>query len=206
MAMTKTVRIGTRGSALARWQTDHVAALLREAWPALQVDIQVIRTRGDRVLDTPLPLVGGKGLFTAELEHALRSGAIDFAVHSLKDLPTEDAPGLTVGAIPARAPVQDVLISREGMDLDHLPPGATIGTSSRRRAAQLLHHRPDLHILDIRGNVDTRIRKTLDPNGPYDATILAQAGLERLELLEGLPAHVLPFQVMLPAPGQGALA
>lgn len=198
-------RLGTRGSRLARWQTDHVAHLLRAAHPGLTVEVVVIHTRGDRVLDTPLPLIGGKGLFTAELEAALRECRIDAAVHSLKDLPTDMPAGLALGAIPLRGPVQDVLVSREGYTLDALPFGATVGTSSRRRAAQLLHRRPDLHILDIRGNVDTRVRKTLDPAGPYTATVLAQAGLTRLGLDAGTPVP-LPVDVMLPAPGQGALA
>lgn len=199
------VRLGTRASALARWQTDHVIALLQESHPRHRFESQLISTRGDRVLDTPLPLIGGKGLFTFELEHALREGEIDFAVHSLKDLPTEDAPGLVVGAMPQRANPADALVSKAGYTIDTLPKGSVIGTSSRRRAAQLLHHRPDLRIQDIRGNVETRIRKALDPDGPYTATILACAGLERLNLAE-VVTQVLPFEVMLPAPGQGALA
>jgi hydroxymethylbilane synthase len=200
-----TVRIGTRGSALARWQTDNVAERLRAAWPGLDVQLTVMTTHGDRVLDTPLPLIGGKGVFTAELEAALRDHTVDFAVHSLKDLPTENPPGLTVGATPERADPRDTLISRAGYTLDTLPHGATIGTSSRRRAAQLLSRRPDLKMADIRGNVDTRIRKALDPDGPYDAILLAAAGLERL----GLAGHVsqyLPLDVMLPAPGQASMA
>jgi hydroxymethylbilane synthase len=204
MIHPSTVVIGSRGSALARWQADHVAALLGAAYPNLQIEIAIISTRGDRVLDTPLPLIGGKGLFTAELEHALRGGEIDLAVHSLKDLPTDDPPGLTVGAIPERASVHDALVSRGGHTLDSLPPGATIGTSSRRRAAQALHARPDLQIADIRGNVPTRIRKVEDADGPYDATLLAQAGLERLGQVDRI-SEVLPLDRMLPAPGQGAL-
>ncbi|HLV34319.1 MAG TPA: hydroxymethylbilane synthase, partial [Spirillospora sp.] len=137
------IRLGTRGSELARWQTEYVKARLQEAWPDKQFEVQVITTRGDVVLDTPLPLIGGKGVFTAELESALRERAIDFAVHSLKDLPTESPDGLTIGATPERASVQDVLISRGGQGLDVLPAGASVGTSSRRRAAQLLHRRPD---------------------------------------------------------------
>lgn len=199
------IRLGTRGSELARWQTEYVKARLQEAWPDKQFEVQIITTRGDVVLDTPLPLIGGKGVFTAELESALREGAIDFAVHSLKDLPTESPDGLTIGATPERASVQDVLISRGGQGLDALPAGASVGTSSRRRAAQLLHRRPDLKIIDIRGNVPTRIAKALDPNGPYDALVLARAGLERLNLLENVTEE-LSLDVMLPAPGQGALA
>ena len=201
----RTIRLGTRGTALACWQTNHVAGLLGAAYPRLDVEVVIITTRGDQVLDTPLPLVGGKGLFTAELEAALCSGEIDFAVHSLKDLPTEDPKGLTVGAIPRRADANDVLVSRAGEPLERLPRKATVGTSSRRRAAQLLYHRPDLRTADIRGNVDTRIRKALDPDGPYDAIILAQAGLERMGRL-GAVSQVLPLDIMLPAPGQGALA
>ncbi len=203
--MTKAVRLGTRGSKLARWQSEYVLKLLQAAWPDLRAEIQVITTHGDRVIDKPLPLVGGKGLFTAELESALRSGAIDLAVHSLKDLPTDTPDGLSIGAIPARANPADVLLSRDGHKLETLPDGAAVGTSSRRRAAQLLHWRPDLRLTDIRGNVDTRIRKALDPNGVYDAIVLAYAGLERLGRLD-VAAQVLSFDLMLPAPGQGALA
>lgn len=200
----RTLRLGTRGSALARWQTDYVAGLLADAWPALTCTVVVFHTQGDRVLDTPLPLLGGKGVFTAELEAALHSGEIDLAVHSLKDLPTEMPAGLALGAVPARAEAADVLISRAGHTLETLPRGATVGTSSRRRAAQLLHYRPDLRILDVRGNVDTRIRKALAADGPYDALLLAHAGLARLERSEVI-TQVLPLNVMLPAPGQGAL-
>lgn len=198
------LRLGTRGSQLARWQTDYVAALLQTAWPRMQIATLVITTKGDRTLDTPLPLIGGKGLFTLELEESLRCEEIDIAVHSLKDLPTESPAGLTLGAIPARANPADVLISRAAHTLASLPHGATVGTSSKRRAAQLLAHRPDLHIIDIRGNVDTRIRKVQDADGPYDATVLAYAGVARLERLD-VVSEILPFDLMLPAPGQGAL-
>jgi len=204
-AVPALLRLGTRGSALARWQTDYVAALLQVAWPDLHLAIEVLHTQGDKVLDTPLPLLGGKGLFTAELEAALRSGAIDLAVHSLKDLPTAMAPGLVLGAIPPRADARDAVISRSGRRLAALPAGATVGTSSRRRAAQLHFRYPQLTTIDIRGNVDTRIRKVLDPNGPYDATILACAGLERLGRRDAI-TELLSLEVMLPAPGQGALA
>jgi hydroxymethylbilane synthase len=202
--MTRTIRLGTRGSMLARWQTDYILGLLKAAWPALNFEVKVITTRGDQVLDTPLPMVGGKGVFTAELEAELHSGAIDVAVHSLKDLPTDSPSGLTVGAIPRRADPHDALISRERYTLETLPDGATVGTSSTRRAAQLLYARPDLRLIDIRGNVETRIRKALDPEGPYDAIVLAMAGLERLSYLETV-SQILPFDAMLPAPGQGAL-
>jgi len=192
----------TRPSALARWQTQHVIKALQSHWPDLTCEEVVITTQGDRVLDKPLPEIGGKGLFTTELEQALLAGEVDVAVHSLKDLPTDDAPGLTIGIIPQRADVHDALICPAGYTLDQLPTGAVIGTSSIRRQAQLLAYRPDLQTQSIRGNVDTRIRKVL--KGQYDAIILATAGLTRL----GLEQHItqyLPLDLMLPAPGQGAL-
>lgn len=205
MTPPNTITFGTRGSALALWQTRHVMALLQTASPSLSVAYEIISTRGDRVLDTPLPLVGGKGLFTAELEAALYEQRIEGAVHSLKDLPTEQPDGLAIGAIPPRANPADALISRVGYTLDTLPKGATIGTSSTRRAAQLLHLRPDLSLRDIRGNVDTRIRKALDPAEGYDAIVLACAGLERLGYGDVITQVIAP-DVMLPAPGQGAIA
>jgi hydroxymethylbilane synthase len=170
----------------------------------LEVLVETFSTKGDQILDTPLPVIGGKGLFTAELETALREKTVDAAIHSLKDLPTESPDGLIVGAIPRRENPADVLISREGYVLESLPPGATVGTSSRRRAAQLRYLRPDLQTADIRGNVPTRIRKALDPNGPYDAIILAYAGLKRLDRLDNI-SQILPIENFLPAPGQGAL-
>ncbi|MCU0499204.1 MAG: hydroxymethylbilane synthase [Anaerolineae bacterium] len=193
------LRFGTRGSDLARWQTDYIAGLLS----AHSAEIHVFSTTGDRILDTPLPQVGGKGLFTAELEAALRTGSIDLAVHSLKDLPTEPPPDLQIGAIPPRANPFDALISPQGYTFETLPKGAIIGTSSPRRSAQLRYLRPDLQIKDIRGNVDTRLRKALTKD--YDAIILACAGLERLGLSDAI-SEVLSPDVMLPAPGQGALA
>ena len=218
MSTPRHIRLGTRGSALALWQTECVGALLRALYPDLSVETVVIQTRGDRFKDKPLPSIGGKGLFTVELEERLRQGRIDGAVHSLKDLPVVEPEGLALGAIPARGDVADALVVRSGGEtaieaggaprlpgLLSLHEGAVVGTGSRRRAAQLLARRSDLRILDIRGNVDTRVRKTLDPTGPYDAVVLAAAGLKRL----GLDAHIslrLPFETMLPAPGQGALA
>ncbi len=203
--MIRHIRIGTRGSALARWQTEHVAQRLQARWPDLEVEIVLFTTRGDREQHRPLPEIGGKGLFTAELEAALRAGEIDLAVHSLKDLPTRLPADLTIAAVLPREDPHDVLISRHASSLEELPPHPTIGTSSTRRAAQVRLARPDATVLPLRGNVDTRVRKALDPEGPYDAVILARAGVVRL----GLEAHVtqvLPFDVMLPAPGQGALA
>lgn len=198
-------RLGTRGSVLARWQTRHVRELLQAAYPHLAAEIEVIHTAGDQLLDLPLPQIGGKGVFTAELEAALYSRAIDLAVHSLKDLPTQAPPQLALGAIPPRATPADVLVSQHGYTLQTLPQGATVGTSSQRRTAQLLYRRPDLRVSDIRGNVNTRVRKALDANGTYDAVVLAQAGLQRLAYSEQI-GQVLPFELMLPAPGQGALA
>ncbi|MEM6335354.1 MAG: hydroxymethylbilane synthase [Bacteroidota bacterium] len=197
------LRLGTRTSRLATWQAEHVAAGLRAAWPGLGVELTPFVTRGDKVLDTPLPLIGGKGLFTAELEAALREGRLDLAVHSLKDLPTEDPDGLILGAILPRENPRDVWVCEAGHTLQTLPEQAVIGTSSPRRAAQLKRLRPDLQIESIRGNVETRLRKASAP--PYDATVLAHAGLDRLGLLERGTA-VLDFETMLPAPGQAALA
>lgn len=193
----------TRPSALARWQTRSIIQGLESRWEGLKCEEQVITTRGDRVLDVSLPEIGGKGLFTYELEEALREGRVQAAVHSLKDLPTEDPPGLVIGAITERADPRDVLICPAGWMLEGLPAGSIIGTDSNRRRAQLLAYRPDLQIKPIRGNIDTRIQKALD--GEYDAILLAAAGVTRL----GLQKHItqyLPFEVMLPAPGQGALA
>lgn len=200
-----TIHLGTRASTLARWQTDHVIALLSQVHAQTHFEARIFSTKGDQILDTPLPLIGGKGLFTQELEQALLTGEIDLAVHSLKDLPTENPPGLTVGAVPSREDPLDALVCQQGHTLESLPPGAVIGTSSRRRAAQLLHHRPDLIIRDIRGNVESRIRKALDPDGPYMGTVLACAGLRRLGWIDQA-TQILPPAVMLPAPGQGALA
>ena len=193
----------TRPSKLARWQTQWVISALKKLHPALDCEEKVITTEGDKILDKPLPEIGGKGLFTQELESELLSGAVHCAVHSLKDLPVENPVGLTIGCIPARAEVRDVLISADGSTITTLRAGATVGTSSLRRAAQLLSRRPDLRTASLRGNVDTRVRKALERQ--YDAIILAGAGLTRL----GLEDHVtewLSLDVMLPAPGQGALA
>ena len=193
----------TRPSKLARWQTRWVIRALQELHPDLECEEKVITTQGDKILDKPLPEIGGKGLFTQELESELLSGAVHCAVHSLKDLPVENPPGLTIGCIPARAEVRDVLISASGYTVSSLPAGTSVGTSSLRRAAQILSLRPDVHIQSLRGNVDTRLRKAQE--GQYDAIILAGAGLTRL----GLENHVsewLTLDVMLPAPGQGALA
>jgi hydroxymethylbilane synthase len=193
----------TRTSALARWQTAHVIQLLQAAWPGLKCDERIIATAGDRNLDRPLPEIGGKGLFTSELENALLAGEVHAAVHSLKDLPVQDTPGIVLGAIPERESALDVLISTEGKTLSNLAEGARVGTCSTRRTAQILAVRPDLTILPLRGNVDTRVKKVL--GGEYDAIVLAYAGVARLGLQEHI-TETLPLNLMLPAPGQGALA
>ncbi|MEM7029678.1 MAG: hydroxymethylbilane synthase [Chloroflexota bacterium] len=199
------LNFGTRGSKLARQQTSLVAAALTATIPGLATNIVVMTTKGDRELSKPLPEIGGKGLFTAELEAALHNEDIDVAVHSLKDLPTENPPGLTIGAILPRSHPGDTLISRTGHTVYTLPQGAMVGTSSLRRVAQLKAIRPDLQTMSIRGNIDTRIAKGTAEDGPYDAIVLAQAGLLRLNLDENTH-QVLPFTQMLPAPGQGAIA
>lgn len=200
---SKMLRIGSRGSDLARWQAGAVCNALKRSWPDLSIELITITTQGDRVLDQPLPEIGGKGLFTLEIENALRDGDIDLAVHSLKDLPTEQAEGLVVGAISHREDARDVLVTSSRSSFENLPQGAVVGTSSLRREAQLLHMRPDLEVRSIRGNVETRVRKVV--RGEYDATVLAAAGLLRLGLQEHI-ATWFSLDQMLPAPGQGALA
>jgi len=198
-----TLRIGTRGSRLALWQADHVAARLRREHPGLGVERVVLSTAGDRVVDVALSKVGDKGLFTRELEEALDEGRVDVAVHSLKDLPTEMPDGLALGAVPEREDPRDALVGPWTGGLDGLPAGARVGTSSLRRRAQLLARRPDLRVVDLRGNVPTRLEKR--ERGECDAAVLALAGLRRLGL-EHAAGCVLEPEEMLPAVGQGALA
>ncbi len=205
MSVGNQIRIGARGSRLSLQQAESVRNRLAAAYPERDFSIVVITTKGDLALDTPLPEIGGKGVFTLEIEQALRLGEIDLAVHSLKDLPTEPIPGIVIGAIPERVDVSDAVISRSGAPLLDLPEDAVIGTSSHRRSAQLRRMRPDFRPESIRGNVESRIRKTVDPAGPYDAAVLATAGLARLGLLDAAVER-LPLEQMLPAPGQGALA
>lgn len=202
--MTPSLRIGTRGSRLALWQAQHAHALLQRAWPGLDTNLVVIRSQGDRQPGAIVPPPGG-GFFTAALTDALREGEVDLAVHSLKDLPTAPQPGLVVGAIPRRGAVADVLISRDGLPLARLAMGAVIGTGSPRRVAQLRHQRPDLEFVPVRGNVHTRVQRLLEADSPCDALVLAEAGLLRLGL-ESCISERLPLDLMLPAPGQGALA
>lgn len=198
----KKIRIATRKSELALWQANHVAGRLREHHPGLQVELLPMVTQGDIILDRPLAQIGGKGLFLKELERALLSDAADIAVHSMKDVPVEEVPGLVVGVMLARANPFDALLSREGQDFAGLPAGARIGTSSLRRQCQLAALRPDLVIADLRGNVNTRVRKLQE--GQYDAIILACAGLERLGM-EGLITEVLAPPRWLPAATQGTI-
>ncbi len=203
MTGAREIVIGTRGSALALAQSEWVAAAIQSVVPGITLRLERIRTAGDRLSDAPLGPAGGKGLFVKEIEEALLDGRVDLAVHSLKDVPAELPAGLTLGVFPRREDPRDVLVSRTGATLDALPEGAAVGTGSLRRQAQLLDHRPDLKVVPLRGNVDTRLRK-LDA-GEVDAIVLAAAGLRRLGL-ETRITEFLPPTRMLPAIGQGALA
>jgi hydroxymethylbilane synthase len=193
----QTLTIGSRASDLALWQTNYVRDLLRARYPSLEISITIIQTTGDKIIDSSLSLIGGKGVFTKELETALQGGEIDLAVHSLKDLPTLLPDGLILGAIPERANVEDAFLSKDtNARLMDLPDGATIATGSMRRTAQLLTKRPDFRIVDIRGNVPTRIRKMLESN--WDGMILARAGLDRLGLTTHI-AHTISLECVLPS-------
>jgi len=202
------LRLGTRGSLLARSQSGLVARSLEERHPGLKVELVFFRTSGDQIADKPLHEFGGKGLFTKELEQALLAGTIDFAVHSFKDVPVTmplvDQTDLIIAAIPEREDPGDVLVSRGGMKLADLGHSARVGTGSLRRRSQLLSLRPDLNIELIRGNIDTRLRKCL--SGEYDAIVLAMAGLKRAGLFDSKTMAVFDPAELLPAPGQGALA
>jgi hydroxymethylbilane synthase len=195
------LRIGSRGSQLALWQANHISALLRER--GHEVEIEIIKTTGDKITDVALTKVGIKGIFTKEIEEALAAAGIDLAVHSLKDLPTEIPRGVEIAAITTRENPRDVFCSSKYKDLAQLPKRARVGTSSLRRQAQLKALRPDLEIHPLRGNVDTRLRKL--EAGEYDAIILAAAGLTRMGKTE-LIRQVFPVEMMCPAAGQGALA
>lgn len=200
--MKKTLKIATRKSPLALWQAEHVSARLREAHPGLEVELVRMVTQGDKILDTPLAKVGGKGLFVKELEVGLLEGNADIAVHSIKDVPVEFPDGLHMPVILDREDPRDAFVSNTYKSFAELPQGACVGTSSLRRQTQLLAKRPDLIIKDLRGNVGTRLGK-LD-NGDYDAIILASAGLTRLELSERITEY-LDTDISLPAIGQGAI-
>jgi hydroxymethylbilane synthase len=196
------LRIATRGSKLALWQAQHIAEGLRPIVAPALVELVIVQTTGDRVQDRSLGVIGGQGVFTKEIQHALLDGRADLAVHSLKDLPTEPVDGLVVAAVPPRASTADALISPRFLRFDALPHGARIATGSSRRRAQILNQRPDLELVDIRGNVDTRLRKLEDGN--LDGLILAAAGLDRLGLSSRI-TEILSDEWMLPAVGQGAL-
>ena len=200
--MTETIRIATRKSPLAMWQAEHVASTLRATHPGIQVEILGVSTQGDRILDTPLAKIGGKGLFVKELETRILEGDADIAVHSMKDVPVDLPEGLHLAVIMEREDPRDAFVSNRCESLDDLPEGAVVGTSSLRRQCQIADRRPDLVIKSLRGNVNTRLRK-LD-EGEYDAIILAASGLARLELSERIRAAIDPSD-SLPAIGQGAL-
>lgn len=194
--------LGTRGSELALWQARQVRESVERLRQDIQVDIKIIKTKGDEVLDVPLANIGDKGLFVKQLETALLNGEIDIAVHSLKDMQTVQPEGLSIGAVLKRERPNDVLVSEKYDSVDALPRGATVATGSVRRASQLLHYRPDLRIIDIRGNIQTRLEKL--KTAGYDAMILAYAGLHRLGLDAGI-RQIIPFEIMVPAVGQGAI-
>jgi hydroxymethylbilane synthase len=198
----KKLRIGTRGSALALWQSRHVAGLLTRHLPGLEVELVEITSLGDRVTDVPLSHVEGTGFFTASIEQALIAGEVDVAVHSFKDLPVESSPGLVVAAVPRRGPVEDALCARDGKTLATLPAGARVGTCSARRTAQVRLQRTDLELVPLRGNVPTRVGRIKDD---LDAVVLAKAGLVRLGL-DGAITEEFTHEQMLPAPAQGAMA
>ena len=201
-----TIRVGTRGSRLALAQTEQIVRLLVEAHPRLHVKIVRITTKGDRAVGTPVARIGGQGLFTKELEKALRERKIDVAVHSLKDLPTALSPGLTIGAVPKRADPRDAAVTRGRVPLARLPAGSKVGTSSLRRRTQLAALNPGVKTVDLRGNLDTRLAKVEAGTGGLAAIVVAMAGLERIGLAAAAGAEPIPVDVMIPAPGQGALA
>ncbi len=200
--MRKEIRIGTRASALALWQAEWVKSELEKKYPGMTVSLTKIKTTGDKILDVPLAQVGGKGLFVKEIEEAMLANEIDIAVHSMKDVPTLFPDGLHLSCITKREDARDALLTRNNMKFKDLPQGATIGTSSLRRQAQLMSVRPDFKIQQLRGNVDTRLRKLKE--GQFDAIILAAAGVRRLGLAENVSEYLDPA-ISLPAIGQGAL-
>lgn len=196
------INIGTRGSALALTQANWVKEQIETKYPESRVDLVKITTKGDKILDVPLAKVGGKGLFVKEIEEALLRNEVDIAVHSMKDVPTDLAPGLKLGVVTRREDPRDVLISRDGIKLADLPSGARVGTSSLRRSSQLLAHRPDFRIVSLRGNLDTRINKIKTDS--LDAVIVAAAGLNRMAMVDKITEYI-SSEIMIPAIGQGAL-
>ena len=201
--MKNVIKIGTRSSKLALWQANYVKSSLESLYPGIEINLKLIKTKGDAVLDTALSKIGDQGLFTKEIELELLSGSIDLAVHSLKDLQVDIPEGLKLATVTERGPVEDVLVAKEkGIDIFSLNDNCKIGTSSLRRAAQLLHFKPQATIADVRGNVQTRIEKLF--NSDLDAIILARAGVERLGLDKYI-SSIIPSEIFLPAVGQGAL-
>jgi hydroxymethylbilane synthase len=198
----KTITIATRGSKLALWQAEHISARLKHRYPGIVIELNIIKTTGDKITDVPLAQVGGKGLFVKEIEEALLAGDADLAVHSMKDVPSELPDELILGIIPERAAAHDLLLSNEFDTLDQLPRGARVGTSSLRRQTQLLALRPDLKVITLRGNLDTRVRKLLE--GQFEAIVVAAAGMDRLELAVPRRFSLAP-PTFYPAVGQGAL-
>lgn len=201
MTYRKKIIIGSRGSQLALWQANHVATSLQTISTG-EIEIKKIKTKGDKILDAPLAKIGGKGLFVKEIETALINGEIDLAVHSMKDVPTDVPAELEVEVILQREDPRDVLITRNQVSLLNLPPGAVIGTSSLRRGAQLLHLRPDFKIVDVRGNLDTRLRKMAE--GQFEAMVLSAAGIDRLRMSDRITERI-PSEICLSAVGQGAI-
>ncbi len=195
--------VGTRGSKLALAQTEQVCAMLKKKFPSLDFETKIIKTTGDRFLEAPLAKIGGKGIFVKEIDEAVLRSKVQFAVHSMKDVPTELEKGLEIAAVPKREEVCDALVAREKIAIDSLPKGAVIGTSSLRRKAEILNYRGDFLVKDLRGNVDTRLRKLL--SGEYDAIVMAKAGIKRLGL-EKLAVQELKPEIFLPSVGQGAIA
>ncbi|MGI6226565.1 MAG: hydroxymethylbilane synthase [Peptococcales bacterium] len=200
--MNRTIKVGSRQSQLAMWQTKHVVNILQEKWPHYKFEIIPMKTKGDKILDVALAKIGDKGLFTKELEIAILNGEVDFAVHSMKDLPTVVPDGLKIAAITKRHDPRDVLISKNNCNFQLLPEGASIGTSSLRRKSQLLNVRPDLKIIDLRGNLNTRLNRLTTED--YDAIILAAAGVERLGWEDKI-TEKLNYDICLPAVGQGSI-
>ncbi len=201
--MKNKIVLGSRGSLLALWQTNHVKTTLEKHFPAINLEIKIIKTTGDKLLDVALAKIGDKGLFTKQIETALLNGEIDLAVHSLKDLQTVQPQGLCIGAVSKRETANDVLIAKKHASIADLPMNAKVGTGSLRRRSQLLHLRPDLEITEIRGNLQTRFRKFDESD--LDAMILAFAGVHRMNL-DARISQIIPTETMLPAVGQGAMA
>ena len=198
-----TLRIGTRGSRLALWQADFIKSKISAKFPDIQIKIEIIKTEGDKLINSPLSKIGGKGVFVKDIEEALLSNKIDLAVHSLKDMPSFLPPGLIIGAVTKRQHPADAIVSKNNIKLEDLTPGSRVGTGSLRRKAQILHHFPALEIVPIRGNVDTRLKKLETEN--LDAIVLAVAGLQRMGFDDKI-SQIIDTDIIIPAPGQGIIA